>query len=215
MIKIAICDDHKIVREGLKQIIQANKQFKVLCDVSSGESLLEQLHLTIPQVIILDIALPGRNGLDVLKQIKALYPDVQVLILSMFPEDQFAIRVVKAGASGYLHKDSPPDVLCKAIKMVAAGEKYISPKLSELLIRELVGFKTDARPHERLSDREYEVLLLLGEGKKVGEIANLLSLSIKTVSTYKSRIYEKLNISNQAEVFQYLISNRLLPSSKE
>lgn len=210
MINIILCDDHKIVREGLKQIIHDSKQLNVVADVATGEDLFKQLRKHKPDVIILDIALPGRNGLDILKQVKALNASIQVLVLSMYPEDQFAIRMIKAGASGYLHKDSPPAMLKEAINTIASGEKYISPNIANLLVKEITTTGSGKHLHDNLSDREYEVLLLLGKGQKVSEIALALSLSIKTISTYKTRIQQKLGLKNNADTIQYLISQNLL-----
>ncbi len=210
MIKIVLCDDHEIVRLGLRQLLQTDPKFNVLADVSSGEALLKKLKTVKPDIIILDISMPGRGGIEVLKQVKLSYPEIRVLVLSMYPEDQFAIRTIKAGADGYLHKDSAPEVLSQAIKIVAGGDKYVSPCMMNLLFEEIVSAKKGVPPHLLLSDREIEVLIKLGQGKKVGVIARELFLSIKTVSTYKKRIQTKLNINTYGEIAQYLSEHELL-----
>lgn len=210
MTSIAICDDHKIVREGLKQIISAFPEFQIIADVESGEALFQVLRDKEPQIIILDVSLPGRSGLEVLKQIKSLRPEIRVLVLSMYPEDQFAIRMLKAGASGYLHKDSEPGVMLEALRAIARGGEYLSPKITQLLYREMNG-KTSELPHKQLSDREYEVLLYIGEGKTISEIAAQLSLSVKTISTYRTRILEKMNLENNSELVKYILLHELAP----
>lgn len=213
MIKIALCDDHEIVRKGLCQLLQEQADFEVVAEVSSGEMLLKQLRKLKPDVVILDIALPGRGGLEVLKQLRSIYPDIKVLVLSMFPEDQFAVRMIKAGASGYIHKDSSPEILSDAIKTIFSGGKYVSNHLVSLLFREVASGKKETPLHKNLSDREFEVLLLLGQGKKVNDIANTMSLSVKTISTYKKRIFGKLNVASVAEMTRYIDEHQLLPST--
>jgi two-component system invasion response regulator UvrY len=211
MIKVAICDDHKIVREGLKQIIGVFDDFEVVMDVESGESLIKELRNSDADIVVLDVSLPGRNGLEVLKQIKSMYEHLKVLMLSMYPEDQFAIRALKAGASGYLHKDSPPNVLVEALRTIAKGGEYLSPAITSLLFKE-VNSDSDGLPHKILSDREYEVLLYIGEGKSISEIANQLSLSVKTISTYRSRILDKMNMDNNSDLVKYILIHDLAPS---
>lgn len=211
MIKIAICDDHKIVREGLKQIIGVFDDFEVVMDVESGESLIKELRNSDADIVVLDVSLPGRNGLEVLKQIKSMYENLKVLMLSMYPEDQFAIRALKAGASGYLHKDSPPNVLVDALRTIAKGGEYLSPAITSLLFKE-VNSEGGGLPHKILSDREYEVLLYIGEGKSISEIANQLSLSVKTISTYRSRILDKMNMDNNSDLVKYILIHDLAPS---
>ena len=208
MNKIAICDDHKIVREGLKQIISVFPQFEVIADVESGEALFQVIRNAQPDIIILDVSLPGRSGLEVLKQLKALRPEIKVLVLSMYPEDQFAIRMLKAGASGYLHKDSEPNILLEALTKISNGGEYLSPKITQLLFREM-NADGDSLPHQLLSDREYEVLLYIGEGKSISEIANQLSLSVKTISTYRTRILEKMNLDNNSDLVKYILLHDL------
>lgn len=210
MITITLCDDHQIVRKGIVQILEERPDFKVVAEVSNGEQLLKELRTVKTNVIILDIGLPGRSGLEVLKQVHVLYPKIKILVLSMYPEDQFAIRAIKAGASGYLHKDSPPQVLYEAINTIAIGGKYVSPAITSLLFKEIVSETKAAPLHKTLSDREFEVLLQLGRGKKVGEIAQSMALSVKTISTYKTRIFQKLGIQSVAHATQYLLKHHLL-----
>lgn len=208
MKKVAICDDHKIVREGLKQIINVFEGFEVVLEAESGEQLLNKVHDNPIDILILDVSLPGRSGLEVLKQIKNLQPETGVLVLSMYPEDQFAIRMLKAGASGYLHKDSAPEVLKQALITISGGGEYLSDKITKLLYREMNG-EGGELPHKRLSDREYEVLLYIGEGKSISEIAVQLSLSVKTISTYRTRILEKMNLENNSDMVKYIMLHDL------
>jgi DNA-binding NarL/FixJ family response regulator len=210
MINILLCDDHEIVRKGLRQLLQEQPGFFVMADVPSGEALLKELRKVKPDVVILDIALPGRSGLEVLKQLRLLYPEIKVLALSMYPEDQFAIRLIKAGASGYLHKDSAPAMLNEAIRTIAKGGKFVSPRMMSVLFHEVANEKRHEPLHKMLSDREFEVLLMLAQGKKVGEISAAMSLSIKTVSTYKTRILEKLKLNSIAALTRYVDENHLL-----
>lgn len=212
MIRVAICDDHKIVREGIRQIIQGFPDIDLVADdISSGEELLQKLRKTQVDVIVLDVSLPGRSGLEVLKQVKIFYPETNVLVLSMYPEDQFAIRMLKAGASGYLHKDSSPDVLIEAIRTISKGGEYLSPEITKLLYREMNN-KNQELPHASLSDREYEVFLAIGEGKPNNFIANQLSLSAKTISTYRSRILTKMNMENNSDMIKYILLHDLAPA---
>jgi DNA-binding NarL/FixJ family response regulator len=213
MINAIICDDHKIVREGLSKIIANFPDINILADdIASGEELLQRLRKVQPDIIVLDVSLPGRSGLEVLKQIKIFYPEIKVLVLSMYPEDQFAIRMLKAGASGYLHKDSAPDVLIDAIRTIHEGGEYLSPAITKLLYREMNN-KSQGLPHKQLSDREYEVFLAIGEGKANNQIADQLSLSAKTISTYRSRILTKMNMDNNSDIIKYILLHNLLPSA--
>jgi two-component system, NarL family, invasion response regulator UvrY len=209
MIKILVADDHPVVRKGLVQIIAETADMMVAGEAATGPDVLDKIRREDWNVILLDISLPGMSGLEVLKQIKSEYPRLPVLMLSVHPEDQYARRVLKAGASGYLTKESAPDQLIGAIRKVSAGGRYISPSLAERLAYELA---TDLErpPHEILSDREYQVLHLIASGKTVKEIAEQLSLSVKTVSTYRSRILEKMGMKNNAELTHYAIQNKLV-----
>jgi DNA-binding NarL/FixJ family response regulator len=204
MIKILIADDHPVVRKGLKEIIQATSDMTVSGEASDGQEVLEKVMKIDFDVVVLDIAMPGRSGLDILKELKSGKPELPVLILSIHPEEQYAVRVLRAGASGYLTKDSAPDELITAIRKVSRGKKYISASLAEKLAYDLE--ISAVKPfHETLSDREYEVMCLIASGKTVKEIAEELFLSGKTISTYRSRILEKMKMRSSAELTHYAI----------
>ncbi|MDH4231468.1 MAG: response regulator transcription factor [Nitrospirota bacterium] len=209
MIDILIADDHSVVRAGLKQILSDIPGMTVVDEASSGVEVLDKIRKKDYSVVVLDIAMPGKNGLDVLKEIKSERPGLPVLMLSMYPEDQYAIRVLKSGAAGYLTKESAPEELITALRTVAKGKKYISPSIAEKLAFNL-DFDRKREPHELLSDREYQVLCLIAEGKTVTQIADELFLSVKTVSTYRGRILEKMELKNNSELTSYAIKNRLI-----
>jgi len=208
MIKVLIADDHAIVRKGLRQVVKEQAAYMEVDEAEDGQEVLEKVHAGHCDVLVLDISMPKRNGLDILQEIKHSNPNLPILILSVHPEEQYAVRVLKAGASGYMSKDCAPDELVRAIEKVVAGGKYVSATLAEKLAFELSG-QSGKLPHETLSDREYSVLLMIGIGKSVGEIANELALSVKTVSTYRARILEKLNLKSNAELIRYVIDNSL------
>ncbi len=209
MIKILIADDHPVVRKGLKDIIQATPDMTVSGEASKGQEVLENVRKIDFDVVVLDIAMPGRSGLDILKELKSGKPELPVLILSIHPEEQYAVRVLKAGASGYLTKDSAPDELITAIRKVSRGKKYISDSLAEKLAYDLeIGAEKPL--HETLSDREYEVMCRIASGKTVKEIAEELYLSVKTISTYRSRILEKMKMRSSAELTHYAIKHGLV-----
>ena len=209
MIKILIADDHSVVRAGLKQIISGIPDMAIVDEAGNANVVIDKIRNNDYSVVVLDIAMPGKSGLDTLKEIKAERPGLPVLMLSMYPEDQYAIRVLKSGAAGYLTKESAPEELVTAIRTVANGKKYISPSLAEKLV---INLDSDGKkePHELLSDREYQVLRMIASGKAVSEIADELSLSVKTISTYRSRILEKMNLKNNAELTTYAIQNNLV-----
>ena len=209
MIKIIIADDHAIVREGLKQIIAETSDMMVADEASTGHEVLDKVRDNEYDVVVLDISMPGADGLDILKQLKRERPKLSVLVLSMHPEEQYAVRVLKAGAAGYLTKESAPDELIMAIRRVARGGKYVSPTLAEKMAFDLAHDKVKS-PHETLSDREYQVMCLIASGKKAKEIAEELCLSVKTISTYRSRILEKMDMKNNAELTHYAIKERLV-----
>lgn len=209
MIRIIIADDHTIVREGLKQIISESPEMTVAGEASDGQDLLEKVRRENFDAVLLDITMPGRSGIDILKQLKAEKPGLPVLMLSMHPEDQYALRAIKAGASGYLTKETAPDELIKAIKKITSGGKYITPSLAERLVS-VFSDNTDELSHKKLSDREFEVFLKIAAGKQVSQIAGDMFLSVKTVSTYRSRILSKMNMSNNAELMHYAMKNGLL-----
>jgi two-component system invasion response regulator UvrY len=210
MIRILIVDDHAIVRHGLRALLSDEFRGAAFGEASDAQQALEQLRTREWDVALLDITLlPGRSGLDVLKELKAEWPRLPVLVLSAHPEDQFAVRVLKAGAGGYMTKGSASEELPKAIRKILAGGRYVSPALAEKLA---LGVQKDLTrtPHEALSDREYEVMSRIGSGKTVTEIAEELSLSAKTISTYRTRVLEKLGVKNSAEIVQYAVRNGLV-----
>jgi len=209
MINVFIADDHAIVRQGLKQIVSDAEDMAVNGEAGNGGDALRQLRQCAPDVLILDIAMPGKSGVEVLKQIKQEIPKLPVLILSMYPEEQYAVRLIKAGAAGYLAKESAPELLVSAIRIVAQGKRFISPSVAELLANELER-DSDLPLHHALSDREFQILRLIASGKTVSEIADSLALSVKTVSTYRTRMLDKMKLKNNAELMHYAIKNSLI-----
>lgn len=209
MVKIIIADDHPVVRAGLKEVIAGAFDMLVADEASTGHELLDKVRKKEFDVIILDITMPGMDGLDVLKQVKIERPKVPVLILTFHPEAQYAVRVLRAGASGYVTKASAPVELIKAIRKVYGGGKYISSSLAEKLAYDLDS-ESEKMPHETLSDREYQVMCMIASGKTVKEVSDELALSIKTVSTYRSRILEKMKMRNNAQLTHYAIAHRLV-----
>jgi two-component system invasion response regulator UvrY len=209
MMRILIADDHAIVRRGLKQLLLEEYPSAVIEEVDDAEGLVNKTMMEKWDVVICDLSMPGRSGLDALRQIKQTSPSLPVLIMSMHPEDQYALRVLKAGASGYLGKDNIHDELINAIRTAMLGKKYITPSIAEKLAE---AFDTDSEKaaHELLSDRELDVFKLLASGKSVSEIAAQLSLSITTVSTYRSRILEKMKIRSNAEMTRYALEMKLI-----
>jgi DNA-binding NarL/FixJ family response regulator len=209
MIKILIADDHAIVRKGLKQILLEEYPSAKIGEVADAESLLAEVTKDDWNIVICDMNMPGRSGLDALTQIKQIAPRLPVLIMSMYPEDQYALRVLKAGASGYLGKDNIHDDIIKAVQTVQLGKKFITPTIAEKLANAL-GEDGNLQPHESLSDREFDVFKLLATGKAVSDIAAQLSLSATTVSTYRSRIMEKMHMRTNAELTRYAIEKNLI-----
>ncbi|MRV71456.1 response regulator [Duganella sp. FT92W] len=209
LIKVFIADDHAIVREGLKQILADTRDIVVAGEAENGVDAVKLFRRSGCHVVLLDISLPDKSGIDVLKQIKKEKPDLAVLMLSMHREDQYAIRSLKAGAAGYLTKQSAPKELVTAIRQVAGGLKYVSPALAQELANHL-GEDHEAPAHETLSDREYQTLTMIASGKTVGAIAKELSLSVKTVSEYRARLLAKMKLKNSAELTHYAIKNGLI-----
>ena len=208
-IRVFIADDHAIVREGLKQILADTRDIVVAGEAENGLDAIKLFRKAGCQVVLLDISMPDRNGIEVLKQIKKDKPEQAVLMLSMHREDQYAIRSLKAGAAGYLTKQSAPTELVTAIRQVAAGLKYVSPALAQELANHL-GEDHAAPVHETLSDREFQTLTMIASGKTVGTIAKELSLSVKTVSEYRARLLAKMKLKNSAELTHYAIKNQLV-----
>jgi len=209
VINIIIADDHAFLREGIKKTIQDETDMRIIGEASNAMDAVKLIKELEPDVAILDISMPGKSGLDVLKDIKALKKHFRILILSMHPEDRFAIRALKAGASGYLTKESAPDELVKAIRTILTGRKYVSKSLSDKLV-DILSEDSDKLPHEQLSDREYEVFIKIASGKKATEIAVELSISVHTVNTYRARVLEKLNLNSNVEFTQYAMHNNLI-----
>jgi two-component system invasion response regulator UvrY len=209
VIRVLVADDHAVVRRGVLQILDEAPDLVAAGEASTGLQTLQAVRQTQPDVLLLDIAMPDLGGLEVLGQLQAYRPDLPVLILSMYPEKQYALRALRGGAAGYLTKDSAPDELVDAIRRVAGGGKYVTPSLAEQLADQLTG-APDKEPHESLSDREFQVLRALAAGKTVGQIADDLSLSVKTISTYRTRVLRKLNLETTAELIRYAIERGLV-----
>jgi DNA-binding NarL/FixJ family response regulator len=208
MAKILIADDHEIFRRGVRQILSEMPDVVVIDEASNGQEVLEKIWRNDYNAVLLDISMPGRNGIDILKQLKGSKPDLQILILSMYPEEQFAMRALKAGAAGYLTKASHPDELVRAIQKILKGKKYVSSTFADRLVCYVEEGNNKAL-HETLSDREYEVMCMTATGKSVKQIAMELSLSDKTISTYRARIMNKMNMNNIVQLIQYAIENQL------
>jgi two-component system invasion response regulator UvrY len=207
MIRVIVADDHAVVRQGLKQIISETPDLSLVGEAASGGEALDLVRGLECDALVLDINMPGPGGLDILRELRALRPKLPILILSMHPEEQFAVRLLRSGADGYLNKESAPDELVNAIRKVATGGKYVSAALAEKLALDLQ--TGGGPPHEALSDREFQVLRLIGQGKTASEIAALLSLSVKTVSTYRARILQKMDLSTNAELMRYALEHGL------
>jgi two-component system, NarL family, invasion response regulator UvrY len=206
MIRVLITDDHPIVRRGLRQIV-ADEADMTVTEAATGSEALGLIDTADFNLVLLDLSMPGISGLEVLSQIRTRRPELPVLVLSAHPEAEFAVRIIKAGASGYLNKHLAPEELVTAIRRVLTGRRYIGPAVAEL-IADSIG-KGDAAPHASLSDREFQVMLLIAAGKTVSEIADELLLSVKTVSTYRARILEKMNLKNNAELMRYVVENKI------
>ncbi|MBN9427686.1 MAG: response regulator transcription factor [Burkholderiales bacterium] len=210
MIDLLIVDDHMIIRRGLTQIFAGDPRIGRVAEAADGPAALRELRAAPVRVVLLDIALGDRDGLDVLRSIRAEFPGVAVVMLSVYPETQFAVRAIRAGAAAYLNKGCSPETLFAAITKVAAGGVYVTPVLAELLARNVRA--DEARPpHETLSNREFQVLKLLAEGRSVSEIAEQLSLSVNTISTYRARVFDKLGVRSMVELLTYAARQDLLP----
>lgn len=208
MTNIIIVDDHAVVRKGLIQILEEHSETYSIDEASSGDELIEKLQTQKYDVIVLDISMQGKDGISTLKVLKKQGINAKILAFSMYPEEQYAIRLIKSGAMGYLNKECAPEEFLKAVERVAKGNKYVSPEMAEFLLKNV---DTDGSPlHDQLSDREFQVMCMIAKGKPPTQIANDLSLSINTVSTYRIRILEKLNLKNTAEITSYAIKNQLV-----
>ena len=209
MINVFIADDHALIREGIKNLLSSISDIKLVGETANPYEIIEQIKINKCDVLILDLSMPGKNGLDVLKEIKGIFPEIKILIMTMMPEDQFAKRTLKAGASGYLTKESAPDELITAIRRIASGRKYVSQSLAEKLAENLDD--TAEKPiHDLLSDREFQVMKMMASGKSQTDIAKELSISVSTVNTYRSRILEKLNLGTNAELIHFAFQHNLV-----
>ena len=209
MIRVLIADDHAIVRKGLRQLLLEEYPSATIEEVGDAESLMNKTMQGSWDVVICDLSMPGRSGLDALRQIKQSSPSLPVLIMSMHPEDQYALRVLKAGASGYLNKESIHDEVIRAIRTVLLGKKFITPSIAERLA-DAFDPESTAQPHEILSDREFDVFKLIATGKSVSEIAQQLSLSVTTVSTYRARVLDKMKLKSNADLTRYALEKSLI-----
>lgn len=210
MVKILVADDHPSFRRGVKDILADGFEAVKVGECGNAQEMLDQVRNKKWDLVVLDVSMPGLSGPEALKALKAERPTLPVLVLSMHPEDQYAIRMFKAGADGYLTKASAPEELVRAVNKLLAGGQYVSPSLGEKLVLS-VKQGTEKPPHELLSDREYEVLCLIGSGKTVSEIAEAMHLSVTTISTYRARILEKMRMKNNAELTRYVIQHGLAP----
>ena len=208
MIKVIVADDHPLLRKGVAQLVETPNDVELAADCGNGRELLELVRKVKCDVVIMDMLMPGMNGLDLIKQIKAEKPRLPVLVLTMFAEDQYAIRALHAGASGYVTKEALGEQLLDAIRKVAGGGKYVSESLAEKLAGRIVEGAT--APHEMLSDREYQVMCMIADGKTVSDVAAKLKLSVKTISTYRARVLEKLHLKNNSEITRYAMENHLV-----
>jgi DNA-binding NarL/FixJ family response regulator len=209
VIQVLLADDHAIVRAGLKELLEDTGDIRVAAEATNGQEVMAQIRARDFDVAVLDMTMPGRSGIELIKQVKDEKPKLRVLVLTMHSEAQYAVRALKAGASGYLTKDAAAEQLVAAIRRIAAGGAYVTPETAERLALAAAP-RSEAAPHTLLSDREFQVLQMIAGGRTVGEIARRLALSVKTVSTHKSRILQKLGLSNQAELIRYALEHKLL-----
>ncbi|MDP1996024.1 MAG: response regulator transcription factor [Gallionella sp.] len=209
MISILVLDDHALIRKGIKQLLEDIPDIRVTGEAAAGTQTINMMREHSYDLVLLDISLPDRHGMDVLKQLKAEQPDIKIIVLSMYPEDQYGVRALKAGAMGYVNKQSVPEKLVGAIRHVISGKKYISEALAEQLLNNLVGESQDLL-HQSLSNREYQTLCLMASGKTLTEIAATMTLSPKTVSVYRARMLEKMGFKNNAEAVHYAIAHHLV-----
>ncbi|MES2633640.1 response regulator transcription factor [Caenimonas sp. SL110] len=209
MVKVGIVDDHAIVRAGLKQFLSEMVDLRIVGEASSGREAIDLVRTTEMDVIIMDLSMPGQSGIDALAMIRAKAPDVGILILSGYPEEQYAVNLIRQGASGYLNKECEPMEIVNAIRTIALGRRYISPSVAELIAQQL-NRKEGSAAHDLLSEREFQVFLKLAKGETAGDIANALSLSVKTVSTYRTRLMEKMGLASNSDLTYYALKNKLI-----
>ncbi|MEO8248629.1 MAG: response regulator transcription factor [Burkholderiales bacterium] len=209
MIRIGIVDDHAIVRSGLKQFFQDEVDLRVVGEAASGREAIDLIRNTEMDVLLLDLSMPGQSGIDALTMIRAKAPEVGILILSGYPEEHYAMTLIRQGASGYLNKECDPEEIVKAIRTIALGRRYITPGVAELLAQQL-NRKDVVAPHEQLSEREFQVFLKLAQGETTGAVAEELSLSVKTVSTYRTRLMEKMGLASNSDLTYYALKHKLI-----
>lgn len=210
-IRLFVVDDHAIVRRGIVQVLSEHPDVQIVAEASDYAGLRNELKKHgEPDVLVMDVGLPGKNGIDILKSLRDDHPKLKVLIVSMYPEDQYAVRAFRAGAFGYLNKASAPEKLLEALAQVVSGRKYVTPEIAQALIENLNAPESDGAPHEKLSDREFQTLKLIASGRRLSEIAEELALSPKTVSVYRARILEKMAMGSNAELTHYAIKNGLV-----
>jgi DNA-binding NarL/FixJ family response regulator len=209
IVKVAIVDDHAIVRAGLRQFLSEMVDLRVVGEAASGREAIDLVRNTEIDVLIMDLSMPGQSGIDALAMIRAKAPDVGILILSGYPEEQYAVNLIRQGASGYLNKECEPMEIVNAIRTISLGRRYISPSVAELIAQQL-NRKEGSAAHDLLSEREFQVFLKLAKGETAGEIANALSLSVKTVSTYRTRLMEKMGLASNSDLTYYALKNKLI-----
>jgi DNA-binding NarL/FixJ family response regulator len=209
MIKVLIADDHAVVRRGLRQILSEDPDIFVGAEACNAREVRELVHSQRWDVVVLDVNMPGGSGIELVTELRKERPEVRFLILTMYPEDQYAVRAIRAGAAGFLTKESAPEMLIGAVKKIAGGGRYVSPELAETLASMFAG-ESQGSPHERLSDREFEIFKMLSSGKTVSQVAQELALSVKTVSTHRTRILRKMEMRTNAELTHYAMKNGLV-----
>ena len=209
MIKVGIVDDHAIVRSGLRQFLSEHVDLRVVGEAANGREAIDLVREQEIDVLLMDLSMPGQSGIDALAMIRAKAPDVGILILSGYPEEQYAVNLIRQGASGYLNKECEPMEIVNAIRTISLGRRYISPSVAELIAQQL-NRKEGSAAHDLLSEREFQVFLKLAKGETAGEIANALSLSVKTVSTYRTRLMEKMGLASNSDLTYYALKNKLI-----
>ena len=209
MIKVMLVDDHPVVRQGIRLILSANGEIDVIAEAANAAEAVQKVRNQVVDLVVLDLNLPDQNGFWVLAELQRSHPTLPVLVLSIQPEEHMAVRALKAGARGFLNKESAPEELAKAVRTVADGKRYISPRLAEWLAVDVSGHR-ESLPHERLSDREYQVMCLLASGRSISEIAAQLNRSANTISTYRTRIMQKMAIENNAGLTEYALNHQLI-----